>query len=126
MLKQSECAVKRVVEELSRQYREWDSMKQRQQRGKFGTKQCKCPCTAPCRDTIDMSDVESNGGFKEDYDVIVREKEKLENAVKELQNERFGEGCQRQITALRRENEKLQEALKREMEKCKKLERKLN
>lgn len=45
MLQQSECAVKRVVEELGRQYKEWDHHNKRPQaKGKFATNQHDCTC----------------------------------------------------------------------------------
>lgn len=44
MLKQSECAVKRVVEELGRQYKEWDHNKRPQAKGKSATKEHDCAC----------------------------------------------------------------------------------
>lgn len=44
MLKQSECAVKRVVQELGKQYKEWDTIKTKTPKGKFGTNKLECTC----------------------------------------------------------------------------------
>ncbi|XP_050309863.1 myosin heavy chain, clone 203-like [Anthonomus grandis grandis] len=47
MLKQSECAVKRVVQELGKQYKEWDHIRMQNPKGKLATQQNKCVCRKP-------------------------------------------------------------------------------
>lgn len=46
MLKQSECAVKKVAQEIGKQYKEWDQVK-RKDKGKFGGNRQDCSCHCP-------------------------------------------------------------------------------
>ncbi|CAH1133765.1 unnamed protein product [Ceutorhynchus assimilis] len=55
MLKQSECAVKRVVEELGKQYKDWDHLKIRNPKGKFAEKK-ECSCYSSVVTTVKSSE----------------------------------------------------------------------
>lgn len=125
MLKQSQCAVKRVVEELGRQYKEWDNMKQNQKKGVFAQANKQCPAYKYKQaDAHYQSDSESEK-LKEELEDIQRQKDKLEQLVKQIQSDK---GCvcpRNEIVSLRTDNAKLQEQLKEELEKRKELEEKI-
>ncbi|XP_023311145.1 ELKS/Rab6-interacting/CAST family member 1-like [Anoplophora glabripennis] len=113
MLKQSQCAVKRVVEELGRQYKEWDNMKRNQKKGIFAQVNKRCPCKYKHVDPHHQSDSE-NEKLIEELEDIQREKDKLEQIVKQIQNDKSCEGPQNELKSLRADNAKLQELLKKE------------
>ncbi|KAJ8979029.1 hypothetical protein NQ317_003132 [Molorchus minor] len=107
MLKQSECAVKRVVEELGRQYKEWDHVKSSSK--KEGRCSCKCECS-------DMSGSESEK-LRDELEDIQREKQKLERLVRDIQNDTSADGSQNELVSLRIENCNLQEQLQKKLSK---------
>ncbi|KAJ8954424.1 hypothetical protein NQ318_011099 [Aromia moschata] len=117
MLKQSECAVKRVVEELSRQYKEWDQFKssQKKDKGKCG---CKCYQT-------ETSGSESSEKLRDEIEDIQREKGKLERLIRELQNDKTMSGSQKELISLKLENSNLQEQLQKEIKQRRDLEKML-
>lgn len=123
MLKQSQCAVRRVVEELGRQYKEWDNMKQNQ-KGIFGQVSKQCPCKYKHMEGHCQSDSESEK-LKEELEDIQREKDKLEQLVRQIRNDKVCECPKDQIALLKTDNAKLQEQLKEELGKRKDLEGKL-
>nr|XP_023028983.1 intracellular protein transport protein USO1-like [Leptinotarsa decemlineata] len=120
MLRQSECAVRRVVEELGKQYREWDNMRSRRQKHRS------LPREASYKGAQfdDGSDFESTDEkLKEELRDIQREKEKLESIVKQIQN---SDGPQKELVSIKMENERLQDQLRNEVERRRALEQKLN
>ncbi|KAJ8950847.1 hypothetical protein NQ314_007769 [Rhamnusium bicolor] len=121
MLKQSECAVKRVVEELGKQYKQWDHIK-------YNTKRASAGDANKIRrfESKDVSDSESNEKLKEELEDILREKEKLETLVKQIQSDKFSCRSQEELISLRIENAHLQEELQKEIKCRKDLEKNLN
>ncbi|CAH1175728.1 unnamed protein product [Phaedon cochleariae] len=116
MLKQSNCAVRRVIEELGKQYKEWDHM--RHTKGPK-CKKPKCACVHPS----DQSDSELNDDkLNEELRDIQREKNKLESFVKQIQTGDGPQECER----VKAENQRLQEQLREEVCKRIALEEKLN
>ncbi|KAG5880204.1 hypothetical protein JTB14_018995 [Gonioctena quinquepunctata] len=113
MLKQSECAVRRVVEELGKQYREWDHMRSRRQRNRPN------PNMNEESSDLESADEKLKGELRD----IQREKDKLESIVKQIQK---GDGPQRALEAFKTENENLQNLLQEEISRRKALEQKLN
>ncbi|KAJ8920804.1 hypothetical protein NQ315_004945 [Exocentrus adspersus] len=124
MLKQSECAVKRIVEELSRQYKEWDNLKRNQKKGIYAEVN-NCPCKYKPMDTHHAFESDSNEKLMEELEDIQNEKEKLEQLVKQIQNDQLTDGPQKELVSLRVENAKLQEQLQKEMKQRRELEKKI-
>ncbi|KAL1509119.1 hypothetical protein ABEB36_003910 [Hypothenemus hampei] len=83
MLKHSECAVKRVVQEIGKQYKEWDQKKPKY-KGKLGLGKEECGCK-PDGDISSGDDCEK---LREELEELQKEKQKLELTVKQLQSER--------------------------------------
>nr|CAI5820715.1 unnamed protein product [Callosobruchus analis] len=123
MLKQSECAVKRVVEELSKQYQEWDTMKHRNQKSKLGG--TRCCCSPGFTEGTDFSDSESDMLIKGDLEDIQREKEKLEKLVRQIQTDRNADTSTKEIAKLKLTNAKLQEQLQKEIKARKEMQEKM-
>lgn len=112
MLRQSECAVKKVVEELGKQYQEWDLMRNRQNYTHI-SKEHVYATRKDLSDEIEM---------KSELEDIKKEKEKLERIVAEIQNEKYARSCQKMMDILKTENARLKEQLQKEIGLRKRLE----
>lgn len=116
MLKQSECAVRKVVEELSKQYKEWDLMRKKQ------SPVSKEHLYATSNDLTASDEME----MKKELDEIKKEKEKLEKIVAEIQKEKYARSCQKMMDYLQSENHRLRGQLQKEISLRRKLEQKTN
>ncbi|XP_060518388.1 uncharacterized protein LOC132697113 [Cylas formicarius] len=76
MLKQSECAIKRVVQELGKQYREWDSKNKKN----GDAEDCTCP-------TEELSGSDDCEKLRKDLEELQNEKQNLEHTLKHLKKD---------------------------------------
>ncbi|XP_030749511.1 protein Daple-like [Sitophilus oryzae] len=113
MLKQSECAVKRIVQELGKQYKEWDhGVKGKLPKGKYapGVHECLCKMEASSDDDCKK--------LREELEELQREKQKLEMSVRQIQTlgiRRSACTCQKELINEQAMNEKFEQDSRREI-----------
>ncbi|KAF7266369.1 hypothetical protein GWI33_020394 [Rhynchophorus ferrugineus] len=82
MMKQSECAVKKIVQELGKQYTEWDQMKTKNPKGKYTPDTHKCLCNMEGN----LSSSDDCEKLRHELRELHNEKLKLEESVRQIQN----------------------------------------
>ncbi|CAH0556922.1 unnamed protein product [Brassicogethes aeneus] len=134
MLKQSECAVKRVVEELGRQYQQWDTARDRSgssnRRSRSGSRQSdKKDCSSNDKtDSGKCAALMSHlGKFKDRVNVLEAENAKLRlNVDSKIAKKTNNCYLKKEMDEIMVQKEKLEKQLRKEMCKRENLEKKLS